>query len=43
MFDVNEDYLKEALEIMSYEQLTLEERLRIIIEKNLLRGAEKDV
>lgn len=42
MFDVNEDYLKEALEIMSYEQLTLEERLRIIIEKNLLRGAEKD-
>ena len=43
MFDVNEDYLKEALEIMSYEQLTLEERLRIIIEKNLLRGAEKDM
>lgn len=43
MFDVNEDYLKEALEIMSYEQLTLEERLRIIIEKNLLRGAGKDV
>lgn len=43
MFDVNEDYLKEALEIMSYEKLTLEERLRIIIEKNLLRGAGKDV
>ena len=43
MFDVNEDYLKEALEIMSYEKLTLEERLRIIIEKNLLRGAGKVV
>lgn len=40
MLEVNEEYVKEAIEIMSYEQLTLEERLRIIIEKNLLRGAE---
>lgn len=40
MLEVNEEYVKEAIEIMSYEHLTLEEKLRIIIERNLLRGAE---
>lgn len=40
MLEVNEEYVKEAIEIMSYEYLTLEEKLRIIIERNLLRGAE---
>ena len=40
MLEVNEEYVKEAIAIMSYEYLTLEEKLRIIIERNLLRGAE---